>query len=92
MINLNVNNETDLLKSVLLGIANSNGPIPALEDCYDPNSLMHIKAGSYSEEDDMIKVVDFIDKAITNNEHEQSLSQIAADVKDFMNHRPLFLN
>ena len=54
MINLNVNNETDLLKSVLLGIANSNGPIPALEDCYDPNSLMHIKAGSYPEEDDMI--------------------------------------
>ena len=43
MINLNVNNETDPLKSVLLGIANSNGPIPTLEECYDPNSLMHIK-------------------------------------------------
>lgn len=54
MINLNVKNETDPLKSVLLGIANSNGSIPALEDCYDPNSLMHVKAGSYPEEDDMI--------------------------------------
>ena len=54
MINLNVNNETDPLKSVLLGIANSNGPIPTLEECYDPNSLMHIKAGSYPKENDMI--------------------------------------
>ena len=54
MINLNVNNETDPLKSVLLGIADSNGSIPALEDCYDPNSLMHVKAGSYPAEDDMI--------------------------------------
>ena len=54
MINLNVNNETDPLKSVLLGIANSSGSIPALEDCYDPNSLMHVKAGSYPSEDDMI--------------------------------------
>jgi len=54
MINLNVNNETGLLKTVLMGIAKSNGPIPTPEDCYDPNSLMHVKAGSYPEEDDMI--------------------------------------
>ena len=43
-------------------------------------------------EDDMIKIVDFIDKVITNNHDEQSLRQIAADVKDFMSHRPLFVN
>ncbi len=44
------------------------------------------------KEDDMIKIVDFIDKAITSNEDEQSLKQIAVDVKDFMSHRPLFIN
>ena len=43
-------------------------------------------------EDDMIKIVDFIDKAIINNNDEQSLRQIAADVKDFISHRPLFVN
>ena len=44
------------------------------------------------KEDDMIKIVDFIDKAIINNDDEQSLRQIAADVKDFISHRPLFVN
>ena len=44
------------------------------------------------KEDDMIKIVDFIDKAIINNDDEQSLRQIAADVKDFISDRPLFVN
>ena len=44
------------------------------------------------KEDDMVKIVDFIDKAITNSNDEHFLYQIAADVKDFMSHRPLFVN
>ena len=44
------------------------------------------------KEDDMIKIVDFIDKAITNSDDEHFLYQIATDVKDFMSHRPLFVN
>ena len=44
------------------------------------------------KEDDMIKIVDFIDKAITNSDDEHFLYQIAADVKDFMSYRPLFVN
>ena len=44
------------------------------------------------KEDDMIKIVDFIDKAITNNDDEHFLHQISTDVKDFMSHRPLFVN
>ena len=43
------------------------------------------------KEDDMIKIVDFIDKAITNSDDEHFLHQIATDVKDFMSHRPLFV-
>ena len=44
------------------------------------------------KEDDMIKIVDFIDKAITNSDDDQYLRQIATDVKGFMSHRPLFVN
>ena len=54
MIKLNINNETDSLKSVLLGIAASNGPVPTPEECYDPKSLMHIKSGTYPTQDNMI--------------------------------------
>ena len=54
MIKLNINNETDSLKSVLLGIAVSNGPVPTAEECYDPKSLMHIKSGTYPTQDNMI--------------------------------------
>ncbi len=55
MITLNVQNETSRLRSVILGTAQSNGPIPRIEDCYDPKSIEHIKAGTYPKEDDMIQ-------------------------------------
>ena len=42
------------------------------------------------EEKDMIKIVEFIDKAISNNDNEVALSKIASEVKAFMSHRPLF--
>ena len=42
------------------------------------------------EEKDMIKIVEFIDKAISNNDNEVALSKIASEVKTFMSHRPLF--
>jgi len=34
--------------------------------------------------------VDFIDKAIFNNDDEAVLNEIASEVKAFMSHRPLF--
>tara|TARA_R110002072_G_scaffold66499_1_gene163891 strand:- start:51727 stop:52641 length:915 start_codon:yes stop_codon:yes gene_type:complete len=54
MIKLNITNEFSPLKAVVLGTANSNGPIPKLEDAYDPKSAQHIKAGTYPKEVDMI--------------------------------------
>jgi len=50
MLELNVNNETSRLKAVVLGIADSNGPIPNETEAYDPKSLEHIKAGTYPTE------------------------------------------
>ena len=43
------------------------------------------------KEEDMIRIVDFIDEAITNNDNESVLSKIASEVKAFMSHRPLFV-
>lgn len=55
MLNLNVRDETAPLKAVLLGTAQSSGPVPKPEDAYDPKSLEHILAGTYPKEQDMIK-------------------------------------
>ncbi len=52
---LNINNETSRLKSVILGVAESNGRQPKIEEAYDPKSIEHIKAGTYPQEEDMMK-------------------------------------
>jgi N-dimethylarginine dimethylaminohydrolase len=54
MIALHIQNETDRLKAVVLGIANQNGPTPKVEEAYDPKSVEHILAGTYPLEEDMI--------------------------------------
>lgn len=54
MLKLNVQDETSRLRAVILGTAKSCGPIPKLEEAYDPKSAMHIKAGTYPKEEDMI--------------------------------------
>lgn len=54
MLQLNVKDETSRLKAVILGTAESCGPTPELEDAYDPKSALHIKAGTYPIEQDMI--------------------------------------
>ncbi|NGZ90071.1 dimethylarginine dimethylaminohydrolase family protein [Psychroflexus maritimus] len=51
---LNVTNETNRLKAVVLGTAKSNGGKPNLADAYDPKSALHIKAGTYPKEEDML--------------------------------------
>ena len=60
MIELNIQNETSRLRSVILGTAKSNGPIPKIEDCYDPKSIQHIKAGTYPKEADMVREMEAV--------------------------------
>ncbi|GIM48889.1 dimethylarginine dimethylaminohydrolase family protein [Capnocytophaga stomatis] len=54
MLKVNVKNETNRLKAVILGTAQSNGATPTAEEAYDPKSLEHIKAGTYPIEKDMV--------------------------------------
>ena len=60
MLTLNVKNETSRLRAVVLGTAVSNGPTPKLEEAYDPKSSLHIKAGTYPVESDMVKEMEAV--------------------------------
>ncbi len=62
MLQLNIKNETAKLKVVVLGIADSNGPTPQINEAYDPKSLEHILAGTYPLEVDMIPEMEALNK------------------------------
>lgn len=62
MLNLNVKDETSQLKAVVLGTAESCGPTPKAEDCYDPKSKQHVLAGTYPLEEDMVAEMDAVAK------------------------------
>ena len=64
MINLNVQNETSKLISVVLGSAVKNGPTPTVEEAYDPKSLEHIIAGTYPLEEDMVNEMDAFENVL----------------------------
>lgn len=64
MIALKINNETSRLRSVVLGMALSNGATPLKEDVYDPKSLEHLVAGTYPLEKDMVREMDAFYKVL----------------------------
>ena len=47
MMKINIENESGKLKAVVLGIASDFGGTPKAEDCYDPKSRAHVKAGTF---------------------------------------------
>ncbi|WP_109299463.1 dimethylarginine dimethylaminohydrolase family protein [Aquimarina sp. AU474] len=61
-MNLNIQNETSRLRAVVLGTSVSNGPVPQIEDAYDPKSIEHIKAGTYPKEKDMTAEMEMVAK------------------------------
>lgn len=62
MIRLNINDEVSRLREVVLGRADSSGPVPKLEDAYDPKSAEHIAAGTYPKDKDMTQEMDALAK------------------------------
>lgn len=79
MLNLNVNDETSRLRAVILGTAESNGPVPGIEEAYDPKSLEHIKAGTYPVEEDMVKEMEAFNKVLKKYEVEVYRPEIIGD-------------
>ena len=51
---LNVKNETSRLRAVVVGTGHHMGPVPTLEEAYDPKSRQHIEAGTYPLEPDLV--------------------------------------
>lgn len=54
----NIKNETSTLELVLLGIADSFGGTPSLEEAYDPKSKEHILAGTFPLESDLVPEIE----------------------------------
>ena len=61
-------NETSRLKSVILGVANSIGAQPEIDEAYDPKSIEHIKAGTYPEEKHMILEMNEVASALEKHD------------------------
>ena len=64
MIKLEVYNETATLEAVVLGIHESLGGVPRLEDAYDPKSKEHIRSNTYPKEVDIKKELDAFEKVL----------------------------
>ena len=61
---LNIKNETSRLRAVVLGTAESCGPVPKVEECYDPKSIENVLAGTYPTEHDMKKEMQAFDEVL----------------------------
>lgn len=64
MLELNIQNETSRLRSVILGTAKCNGPVPKAEDCYDPKSLESVLTGRYPKEENMVFEMDTVESVL----------------------------
>lgn len=66
MLKLNVTDEISPLKTVILGTAVNPGPIPTLNEAYDPKSKEHIQAGTYPKEADMVCEMEGFERVFEN--------------------------
>ena len=64
MLELNVNNETSRLLTVILGTAKSSGDTPTAQECYDPKSRENVLKGTYPKEKDMIQELDELENVL----------------------------
>ena len=80
MIQLNVSNETALLRHVVLGTAEACGPTPTAAQAYDPKSLVHILAGTYPAEADMVPQMESVCAVLEKHGVTVHRPQIKTDV------------
>lgn len=79
-MNLHILNETSRLRAVVLGTAVSNGPVPKVEECYDPKSVENILAGTYPVEEDMVKEMNAFEKVLKKYEVQVFRPKVLKDV------------
>ena len=54
-LSLHIPNETNRLKSLILGLPNDFGGTPLLESCYDPQSRFHVNHNTFPLQKDITK-------------------------------------
>jgi amidinotransferase len=74
-----VKNETNRLRAVILGTAQSNGATPTAEEAYDPKSLEHILKGTYPLEKDMLLEMEAFAQVLKKYEVEVYRPEIIKD-------------
>jgi amidinotransferase len=74
-----VKNETNRLRAVILGTAQSNGATPTAEEVYDPKSLEHILKGTYPLEKDMVLEMEAFAQVLKKYEVEVYRPEIIKD-------------
>ena len=79
-MDLHILNETSKLKVVILGTAESNGPVPKIEDCYDPKSIENIVAGTYPKESDMVREMNAFEEVLKKYQVEVYRPEVIKDV------------
>ena len=57
-IDWNVQDEWQPLQAVMVGIGDGMGPVPKLEETYDPQSRKHVQHGTYPLESDVARELD----------------------------------
>lgn len=77
---LNINNETSRLRAVVLGTADSCGPVPKVEECYDPKSIENVLAGTYPRESDMKMEMQAFDGVLKKHGVEVYRPEVLTDV------------
>ena len=55
MLKLKITNETSRLRTVVVGIAEDFGGTPDVEACYDPKSRNHVLAGTFPQQEGVVK-------------------------------------
>jgi len=79
MLQLNVQDETSLLKAVVLGTAKSCGPVPSPQEAYDPKSLENILAGTYPKEADMVEEMEAFNAVLQKHGVQVFRPEVLAD-------------
>lgn len=79
MLELQINDETTRLRAVVLGTAESSGPVPLPEEAYDPKSLEHILEGTYPRESDMIREMDGFEAVLRKHQVQVFRPEVITD-------------
>jgi len=66
-MNLNIVNETNKLKKVVLGIANNLGEVPLPSDCIDPKTKHYLINGEYPLENNCIAEIENFNNILIDN-------------------------